>query len=132
MRRPGFSLIETLVVLGLIALFILVSFPVLNIFRQNLSLIYASRQVASDLRAYQQEAFMRQESVSIAFAGQAYSVGLKKVSLPAGVKVSRSKTISFGSTGFPVPGGSGTVILGGRHSKARKIIVSSSGRIRVE
>jgi len=133
MKKTGFSLVELLLVLGLIAILSSLSFPVYCSFYKNLCLAHAAHQVAADLRAQQQRAFTCQEEIRVVFSGRQYSItGLRAVVLPSGISVTRDEIISFSSTGAPSPGGSGTITLSGKNLSVKKVVVASSGRIRIE
>ncbi len=106
MARRGFTLIELSVVIGLIGLLLIFSLPAFTNFRQRLYQDASAAQLASDLRKTQIEAFSFGETRSL---------------------LSNGKQFAFSRTGNPLPGGSGTVLIG-----RRKVVVSSAGRVRIE
>ncbi len=119
--RSGFSLPEILVVISL--LFILTAtLPSLAGFKNRILVAIESARIASELR--------RIEAAAIA-AGSLRSFDSSGWDLPGGLSFSGNRVFSFSPSGFPPPGGSGTLVVKGG-SCSRKIIVSSFGRVRVE
>ncbi|MDD5383083.1 MAG: prepilin-type N-terminal cleavage/methylation domain-containing protein [Candidatus Margulisbacteria bacterium] len=107
MRPAGFTLIEVLVVLSLIAVLLVLSIPAFTIFSQRLALNASARALASDLRVLQSRAIEQHRTLTL-------------------------NTISFSPSGYPPPGGSGTVVLKNRMGQMKKVVVSSAGRVRIE
>jgi len=124
MGRRGFTLLEILVTISLFSLIIFISMPVLSRFKNALLLKITVQKVSSDLRARQLAALVKKTTLNyqVSSAGQ----------LPGGLKLISDKKIVFSGNGLPIPGGSGTQILGNNYGKQGKIIVSSQGRIRIE
>jgi len=143
-RNRGFTLIEILVLLCIFASIILISFPVLSYFRQNVELGTVAKEIVSDLRFAQENAITKSSMVEVRFEKDGnYLISqydyfeknylkLKEINLSRAIKLKYQKTIRFSKTGFPPPGGSGTIILINKSGKTKKIIVSSVGRIRME
>jgi prepilin-type N-terminal cleavage/methylation domain-containing protein len=102
-KRTGFTLVELLVVIGIVGLISAVSFPSLNRFRKTLLTEGQARALAIDLRHAEIEALVTGRTIE---------------RLP----------FKFASSGYPLPGYSGTLTL----SPHCRIIVSSLGRIRIE
>lgn len=122
MKRPGFTLIELLVAVGLLAVIALGSFSALARFNSSVSLRAVTETLVSDLRLLQNEAKTVHQTKIFDPA--------KKV-WPAGIMVSGGP-INFAASGYPLPGGSGTLTLKDRFGRIRKVIVASTGRIRHE
>ncbi len=116
-------MIEALIVLGTVAILLGIGLPGLGRFSALLSLNGAGKRLASDLRALQSRAILEHA---------AFSFDMNKIDLPPEIKVTKSASFSFSSSGLPPPGGSGTVVLEDRFGHQRKIVLSSAGRTRVE
>ncbi|NQT29794.1 MAG: type II secretion system protein [Candidatus Saganbacteria bacterium] len=123
MRRPGFTLVEILIVISILAVTLSISLPTFYSFSGQLSLNASARTVASKLRQLQSQAMLVHETQSL---------NLASLNLPASIIPIAIGTISFSHTGNPAPGGSGTIILQNRFGKTKSIIVSSLGRVRIE
>ena len=119
----AFTLIELLVVIGIIAILSLIALPTFSSFSAQLCLNATARALAAQLRNLQSHAVLQHETLSL---------DQNRLTFPAGIKPLLLKNISFSASGFSPPGGSGTLILGNRFGRQKKIIVSSSGRVRIE
>lgn len=108
--RGGFTLVELSVATGIIGLILFFSFPTLANFREHVYLESTSKQLVSDLRQTQIKAICLGEEASCEAAGRQFR---------------------FSKSGNPPPGGSGTGMIAGRFA-ARRLIVSSNGRVRIE
>ena len=123
MKTRGFTLIELLVVIGIIAAFSLITLPTLSHYTAQVCLHAAARGLIAEIRGLQNQARLQHETVCL---------DLADLSLPAGIKLAKSSHIAFAASGFPPPGGSGTLILANRFGRQKKIIVSAAGRVRLE
>jgi len=123
MSRKGFTLIETLVVVAIIAALFAISIPTYSRFSAQLSLSTSAKAVASNLRAIQTQAVTQHKTLTL---------DLAKISLPSGISLLKTSSISFSSSGAPPPGGSGTLMLQNKFGQTKKIIISSAGRVRIE
>jgi Tfp pilus assembly protein FimT len=112
-----------LIVISLLALLASFSVPTLSRFAAGFSLSASARALASAARAVQSQARLQHRTLSL---------DLGKINLPARVRIKKSSEIRFSSSGFPPPGGSGTIVLENQFKKTKKIIVSSAGRVRIE
>ncbi|MEA3494031.1 MAG: type II secretion system protein [Candidatus Margulisiibacteriota bacterium] len=121
--RQGFTLIELLIVISIVGITLFASFPGINRFSKQLSLSGAAKAVVSEIRSIQKNALLRHETLSLNF---------NKISLPPGINIIKSSNIKFASSGYPPPGGSGSIILQNQNGQTKKVIISSSGRVRVE
>ena len=123
MHKKGFTLVETLVVLGLLAVIFSLSLPGLSVFSSNLYLDASSKTLASSLRHTQGQARTQHKTIKF---------NLGEINLPSQIKITKASDISFSSSGFPPPGGSGSIYLKNRTGKTKRVIVSSAGRVRIE
>jgi prepilin-type N-terminal cleavage/methylation domain-containing protein len=121
--KPAFSLIELLIVISVVSLLLIFGLPSFYYFRQNLSLATSAKMLASTLRETQAQAFLIHQTCSLS---------CEALALPAEVQVVSDPGICFSSSGFPPPGGSGTIIIANQLGKEKRIIVSSVGRVRIE
>ncbi|OGC03365.1 hypothetical protein A2276_00390 [candidate division WOR-1 bacterium RIFOXYA12_FULL_43_27] len=130
-RSRGFTLLEILIVLSLIAALFGFSYLSFSGYTDSARLNAASKLIVADLRLAQNNASSERQSYVVAFDGGSYTINSQKtVKLPQGITAA-PYTFIFSPSGAPPPGGSGTLVLSGK-KHSRKIIVSSEGRIRVE
>ncbi len=116
--RRGFTIVELLVVLSLIAIFLSLSLPPLRNIRTKMVLAGCLQGAVSELRLTQSRAITTNTE-------QKWSI---RQFPPAGsFQKEEIKEFIFSPSGFCPPGGSGTQWLA-----AKKIIVSSMGRVRLE
>lgn len=123
MKPRGFTLIELLIVISVIAVIAAISLPTLYAFSAQISLNASAKNLASSLRKLQSRAIMRHENLALNPAD---------LKLPKGVSTVKTSNISFAPSGFTPPGGSGTLILKNNIGQTKSIVVSTSGRVRVE
>ncbi|MBU0671601.1 MAG: prepilin-type N-terminal cleavage/methylation domain-containing protein [Candidatus Margulisbacteria bacterium] len=123
MKRTGFTLIEILVVMAILTIVSSFSFKTLPRFAGQLYLNGAAQTIAAELRALQSKALLQHETLNY---------DLSQLKLPAGISLANMPQISFAASGATPPGGSGTLILQSGLGSQKKIIVSSSGRVRFE
>jgi prepilin-type N-terminal cleavage/methylation domain-containing protein len=108
-QKRGFTLIELLIVIGICGLFLAISFPSLNRFKDTVYLESSARAAAMELRKVQSLAICRNENM--------------------GCTGSR---FAFARSGAAMPGGTGTEVLRARSGLTRKLVVSPAGRVRIE
>ncbi len=123
MNRKAFTLVEILVVMGFLAILFSLSLPTFGAFRASLLLDASARSVASHLRHVQTQALLKHQSIK---------ADLAQLKLPTAIKIKKASKLCFSSSGFPPPGGSGSIILENRFGRSKKIITSSAGRVRIE
>jgi prepilin-type N-terminal cleavage/methylation domain-containing protein len=141
-RRRAFTLVEIIVVILVVSVLLFASVPVFSHLIRFVELDVASRGIVSDLRFAQEEAiagkcdvsveFFRRSGDSASYVIKRSDVGVKRVELGRRLDFQNGRTIKFASSGYPPPGGSGTIVVEGVSGRERKIIISSAGRIRRE
>jgi|GEM_PF-1181617 len=122
LNRKAFTLVETVTVIGIIGVLLALSLPLSRSFASALHLNASARAVASELRLVQGRAILEHRTLS---------PDLSRLDLAPGIKLV-PRPICFSPSGCPPPGGSGTLFLSNRLGSVKKVIVSSSGRVRVE
>ncbi|MFA5839673.1 MAG: type II secretion system protein [Candidatus Margulisiibacteriota bacterium] len=121
--KKGFSLLECLIVVGILGILLTISLPTLKQYRESVILNASAIALASDLRALQNQAMLNHGIARLS---------LSALKPPAPIKILSFSSIAFSPSGLPIVGGSGTIVLGSSASISKKIIVSSLGRIRIE
>lgn len=101
--RRGFSLIELIVVISIVSLICLISLPSYKRFCARPTINLSASTIASEIRTAQ---------------SRAYSENSTK----------QAQGIFFAPSGNPLPGKFGTIIV----NNSKKVIVSNSGRVRIE
>ncbi len=101
--RQGFSLIELIVVISIVAIISMAAWPSFKRFSCQPILNFSTLAVASEVRSAQ---------------ARAYATGLSQ----------QAHGIYFAASGNPIPGKFGTIIV----NKTKKVIVSNCGRVRIE
>jgi len=121
--KKGFTLVEIVVIIGILSVLFSLALPLSTRFSSSLYLYASARALASELRQLQSSSVLRHQSLSFV---------PDKFTLPPGIKFKNICDIGFAASGFPPPGKSGTLVLEDTSGKTRKIIVSSAGRVRLE
>jgi prepilin-type N-terminal cleavage/methylation domain-containing protein len=121
--RPGFTLLELLVVIGLLTASFAIAAPALSRFCAQFLLKTSAQALASDLRLLQTRAVLRHKTLSL---------DPSEYPFPAKIKLAKGKIIAFSADGFPPPGGTGTIVIQNDLGNDKKIIVSNLGRVRIE
>lgn len=136
--RNGFTLIEVLVVLVLIGSILAFSVIGTQKFRSSLEYGNSVNQILSDIKLTQQLAVSSYQSCRIDFNSGENTYTISKgdaiyrtAKVSDKVRFSGKSYFDFVPSGHTDVGGSGTLLIGGA-TVARKIIVSSRGRIRIE
>jgi prepilin-type N-terminal cleavage/methylation domain-containing protein len=146
----GFSLIETLVVISILALAAIITIPNVIAWRSGMQFRAAVNELRNDLEFSKTRAVKENATVTVAFvpaAGQyrmtfldqdAKTILLKTQTLPAGVRIasenpahtldSLGNQTSFSSRGTA---GSCTIVLANQQGKTKSISISFIGKIEV-
>lgn len=145
MRARGFTLLELLVVLGLIGALLTLGVFAHAAARERLGLATAARQVATDLALARMRAISRNREQRLLFppgatqyrpqerAGSGFDDAGPSRDLPAGVRIDDC-TAPGDALGFRPRGGAasfGTVVLGTTSGATRSVTVSITGRARI-
>ena len=145
-RTDGFSLIELMIVVGLIAVLAGVAAPAVAAGMRRYSLITASQQIASTIRAARYQAVGRNVRLRVRFNhpqnGQyqvldAADAAVGDVQfLPSGADFGAvSGDLEFGTTGRVTPLGgaptTATIVVSNDDNQSRTITVSASGRVQL-
>jgi prepilin-type N-terminal cleavage/methylation domain-containing protein len=121
--KKGFSLIEIIVVVGILGMLFTLSLPMSKSFSSILYLNASAKGLASELRNVQSQSVLKHKTLSLS---------LDELRLPPGISFANTHDISFSPSGCPPPGKSGTLVLQNSFGRTKKVIVSSSGRVRIE
>ena len=139
--KKGFTLIEILIVIGIISLLYGLSYFGFTSIRSSLDVSYAAKQVFSDVRLTQDLAKTVHYPHQIVFfrGSNRYQVinleddeVVKDERVANTVRFDGKEMFIFSSSGNPVVGGSGTLIISNFKGKTKKVVVSSNGRVRIE
>ena len=145
-RGAGFTLVEICVGLGILSLLFLLATSSFSAFLEVHYLNAYKRQIVSDLREAKHRAVSGGNYSAAHFypklgAAPAYYTvtnvkpnGVetlpRRIELPRNLNFSAEKEIRFASSAFCMPGYLGSIYLIGRSGKTKRIVVSSTGRIR--
>lgn len=143
MANKGFTLIEMLVVIGIIGIVGSISFPVYQNMRPNITLNSATRDLATDMRYAQQLAVTEQLAYNVIFDIGASSYEIRNSSsnaliqekvLPIGISFSSitglaGNTAKFTATGAAVQ--PATIVLINRKSNQTTIEIKPSGYVKI-
>jgi prepilin-type N-terminal cleavage/methylation domain-containing protein len=141
----GFSLIETLVVISILALTAIVTIPNMIAWRSGMQFRAAVNELRNDLEFSKTRAVKENAKVTVAFdpaAGQYHmtyqdpesnTILLKSQTLPAGVRIASGNNTSF-STSFSSRGtaDTGTIVLANQQGKTKSISISPFAKIEVK
>ena len=121
--RKGFTLVEIIVIIGILSVLFSLALPLSARFSSTLYLQASAKALVSELRRLQSSSVLQHQTLSFA---------PDKFTLPPGIKFKSICDIGFSASGFPPPGKSGSLILQDSSGRTKKVIVSSLGRIRLE
>ena len=138
----GFTLLELLVVLTILAILGAVAIPVWSVLLPTFALNGASRQIQSEFHRIKRQAASENVTFRLVFSdtGDNYTVervvgttitqqGTKP--LPEQIDVRNSITLGFTPRGTATPGTGGTVKLCNSNGRGTNIVVNSTGRVRI-
>lgn len=142
-RQSGMSLIETVIVMVIIAILAAVVIPRVGFDTSpRASVEGAAYMIASDIRYVQECAMANRVSKSIAFvSGQSsYTFPATTPStnnfdpsgrLPSGVTVGTTTTITFNSLGEPIAGGGGSITISGSGGSKTISVSNYTGKVSI-
>ncbi len=110
------------VVIFIVGILFSISLPTLKRFCDSLALNHTAQAIAGEIRTLQVKAYTQHQRLSL----DIYRL------LPSNIFIAQVHIFCFSDSGFPVPGGSGTLILRNQSGQTKSIIVSSLGRVRIE
>ena len=141
--QKGFTLIEMLVVIGIIAIVGAISFPVYQNMRPNITLNTATRDLATDMRYGQQLAVTEQLVYNVIFNTGASSYEIRKDSdndlilskiLPSGITFYSITELTGNTAKFTATGAAvepTAIILASNGSKQSTIEIKPSGYVKI-
>jgi len=130
MTKNGFSLVEIIVVIGIVSTVIAFTIPTVSNIKESLDINLSAKTISSLLRKCQQEAISKCENISIVLELSQVSYDNKIIKIPGNVKIKTPQKVIFSSSGNPVPGFFGTIAIASKNYE-KKIVISPYGRIRV-
>ncbi|MFA6393377.1 MAG: prepilin-type N-terminal cleavage/methylation domain-containing protein [Patescibacteria group bacterium] len=145
-KQKGFTLIEIVIVISIMALLTAITIPYLTKFQPNLKLTAAGRMLAADLRLAQQLTVTEQtvHLISLDISGDSYSLlslgtattTVKSVILPADVFFDSANTtvaeIRFNSYGGAAGGAAGQIQLKNTNEKFMVVNIKPSGYVELK
>jgi type IV fimbrial biogenesis protein FimT len=138
-RQGGFTLIEMMVTIGIMAIVLAIALPAYSAWRQSAALQNSSETLMSHIKQARIMAVSRNRSVSIAFATNAYTVDSsgsnpqqyllsqysKRLTMSAAFSGTPATTLTFGSDGTAT---SGSVTITNASGATKTIQVNLVGR----
>ncbi len=118
MNDKGYTLLEVLVVISIIGFFVQTSVFGFNRYMEAVCLKECASKVAIYLFRSKDKAM-----------GNSTIEGFSSIK---NISITGLSDIRYSASGFPVIGGSGTVIIQNSFGKVKRVIVNSIGRIRIE
>lgn len=145
-RRDGFTLIEIIVTMTLIAILSAIAIPNWNTLLPNYALKSAGRQVQSELHKLKSRAVSENASFHLVFStttsyiiekkpsGGSYTATGESRTLPDGITLAGTSdtTLGFTSRGISIDSTDKTVKLCNIKSSGKNIVLTEIGRIRID
>lgn len=144
LSHRGFTLTEILVVVAIFSILAAIAVPNWSTLLPTYALNSAARQVQSGLNNIKSQAAARNASYRLSFSTTSYIIQKddgsgwqdtgESRSLPEGITIASTSasTLGFTSRATATPGTGGTVRLCNAKNAGKNIVVSSTGRIRIE
>lgn len=142
-KQKGFSLIETLVVLSIIAIISVIVTPAYQSLKPHLQLDSVTRDMVADLRYAQQKAVTEQVVYLVSFnsLSNSYSitkegseVALLNKKIPSGITILSVSSLTDNAVRFNAAGGvseSGSITLKNSQDKTSVIEIKPSGYVKI-
>ena len=137
----GFTLLELLVVLAILAILGAVAIPVWSVLLPAFALNGAARQIQSELHRIKRQAISENVTFRLAFSETEDNYTIERVGgtttqqgikpLPNGIDIRNAITLGFTSRGTATPGTGGTIKLCNSKGAGTNIVLSSTGRVRI-
>jgi prepilin-type N-terminal cleavage/methylation domain-containing protein len=133
--RDGFSLIELITVLSLMAILFAIGIPASNKLLLSYHLNSAARRVQTELQNVKMRAAAENLGFQFAYTAGSGSYSIRRDGsllatkpLPEGIQITQAGTVSFSPRGTA---GGNRIRLRSAEDGCKQIVVSSTGRIRV-
>jgi prepilin-type N-terminal cleavage/methylation domain-containing protein len=131
----GFSVIELLVVLSLMAILLAIGIPASNKFLLSYQLNSAARRVQTELQNVKMRAVAENLGFQFAYSAGSGSYSIRREGsllvtkpLPEGIQITHAGIVSFSPRGTA---GGNRIRLRSSEDGCKQVVVSSTGRIRV-
>jgi prepilin-type N-terminal cleavage/methylation domain-containing protein len=133
-KDDGFTLLELMIVIGLIGLLTLIAFPNFRSVRDDQTLYSEAEKVESDLRYMQEIAFDTQNTCTMTYGANSYQIQLnastlKSESLDNNVWFQGSGSIQMGENGLPAGASFPVTITLIKNDLKVNIQISAGGKI---
>jgi prepilin-type N-terminal cleavage/methylation domain-containing protein len=133
--RDGFSLVELIMVLSLIAILLAIGIPASNKLLLSYQLNSAARRVQTELQNVKMRAAAENLGFQFAYSAGSGSYSIRRDGsvlvtkpLPDGIQITQAGTVSFSPRGTA---GGNRIRLRSSEDGCKQVVVSSTGRIRV-
>jgi len=139
--KKAFTIVEILIVVLILSVLSGVSFFGFNVLKNSVDLNLSARQVIADMRLTQALAKAEHYPHQVIFyrGSNTYQIVnlengdvMKNEKVADTVRFDGKELFIFSSSGNPVVGGSGTLIISSFKGKMKKVVVAPNGRIRFE
>ncbi len=141
--KKSFTLVEILVVIGILGILVSISIPIMRNFQPGLQLRNSTQEIISDLRYAQQLTITQQREYCVRFfpAEKKYQIiqcgsseFLSEISLPDGIRSITTSGFTNDEIEFNPYGAvkeSGSVVLENTNNKTKTIEIRPSGFVRI-
>ena len=133
--RGGFSLVELIMVLTLMAILLAIGIPASNKWLVSYQLNSAARRIQTELQNVKMRAAAENLGFQFAYSAGSESYSIRRDGnvlvtkpLPEGIQITQTGTVSFSPRG--TAGGNRIRLRSSEHG-CKQVVVSSTGRIRI-